>query len=663
MKTIVDIRILVPGFFLILALALCSCSPSGPVTITSPDGALLVTVRSDGGDRDSSLVYNVSFHGEAVVTDSNIEMILNDGTTFGEKLSINDVSSSSVNESYTIPAGKSSEVQNNFNEKVISLSNEDGKTMDMIFRAYDDGIAFRYRIPEQEQLDEIEITNELSTFSFPNDARYWGLHLNSYTTSYETDYTEAHLSEIPPDDLLSLPVLVEVSDEAWVGLSEANLENYAGMYVKRDALSPQTLYSSLSPLPDSSGILVKGTTPVISPWRVLMVADRPGRLSESNIILNLNDPVAIDDSWIKPGKAAWDWWSGSIVKGQDFEGRMDTRTMKHYIDFASDYDLEYMLVDAGWSAYIFGEGRPRMDITRMNPNIDIPELVTYGAERGVDIIIWLHWTAVDTQMDEAFPLYEEWGVKGVKIDFMDRDDQEMVDFYHRVAKKAAEHKLLVDFHGAYKPDGLRRTYPNVITREGVMGLEYSKWSDRNTPYQNAVYPFTRMLAGPMDYTPGGFNNAQQDQFEIRNREPMTQGTRCHQLALFVIYESPLMVLADYPDNYRGQPGVEFLSKVPSSWDETRALIDEVGELVSFARRRGNEWYMGTITDWTSRDVDIPLDFLGEGAYTAEIFADGPDAAEDATNVSMTTETVSSDDVLHVSLAPGGGHAVRFFPAQ
>ncbi|PYV08029.1 MAG: hypothetical protein DMG23_14610 [Acidobacteria bacterium] len=373
-------------------------------------------------------------------------------------------------------------------------------------------------------------------------------------------------------------------------------------------------------------------------------------------MLNLSAPSALSDtSWIKPGKAAWDWWSGSFARGVNFKPGMNTATMEHYIDFAADHHLEYMLIDEGWSTH--------EDITHWIAAVDLPEILDKARKRGVRVLLWMRWEAVQKHMAEAFPLYEKWGVAGVKVDFMDRDDQEMVNFYERVVRKAAEHHLVVDFHGAFKPTGLRRAYPNLLTREGVMGMEYSKWSERVTPEHDVTLPFTRMLAGPMDYTPGCFQNATRGEFKPRMVEPMCQGTRAHQLAMYVVFESPLAMLSDYPESYEKQPGMELLEKVPTVWDETKVLNGEPGKYVTIARRTDQNWFLGAMTNWDARDMEIPLGFLGPGEYDAEIFADGPDADKRATSLSVNKKRLKAGESLPVHLASGGGVAIVFTPAR
>jgi alpha-glucosidase len=340
---------------------------------------------------------------------------------------------------------------------------------------------------------------------------------------------------------------------------------------------------------------------------------------------------------------------------------MNTATMNHYIDFASDAGMPYMLIDAGWAAH--GEPASGSDLTHTQPDINMPEILQHAKSKNVRVWLWAHWTDISRQMDEAFPLFEKWGVAGVKIDFMDRNDQWMVNFYRRVVKKAAAHHLMIDFHGAYPPDGFRRTYPNLLTREGVMGAEYNKWSARVTPDHNVMLAFTRMLAGPMDYTPGGFGNSTREQFVPRNRQPMVQGTRAHALALYAIFESALQMVSDYPEAYKGQKDFDFVKAAPAAWDETHVVSGRPDDYISVARRHGREWFVGSITGWHAKEVDIPLEFLGRGDFIAEIYSDAPDAEVNPTHTAIEEKRVNAATLLHVKMAPGGGQAIHIRPAQ
>jgi len=380
---------------------------------------------------------------------------------------------------------------------------------------------------------------------------------------------------------------------------------------------------------------------------------------------NLNPPPAFaDTSWIKPGKASWDWWSGPYDENVSFKAGKNFETSKHYVDFSARSGFQYFMLDAGWCTRIMaGNNDSGSDITKPIAEMKMPELLAYAKSKNVGVWLWAHWTDIDRQMDEAFPLYEKWGIPGVKIDFMDRDDQWMVDFYHRVARKAAEHHLMVDFHGAYKPDGISRTWPNVITRESVMGLEYNKWSARITADHNVMLAFTRLLAGPMDYTPGGFHNATPAEFVPRNVQPMVMTTRAHQVALFVVYESPFEMVSDYPEIYQGTKELAFLGKVPTSWDETRVLNAKVGNYITIGRRHGKEWYVGSITGSHAEELDIPLEFLPAGDFVAEIYSDAKDAGDSPTHTAVETKKVNRTMRLKAPMVSGGGQAIRIYPAQ
>ncbi|MCG6921047.1 MAG: glycoside hydrolase family 97 protein [Acidobacteria bacterium] len=661
--------LLAPLLSLGVAAAAAGEGAPGTLSITSPDGR--IELRLFVGERTTEtgspprpqLAYQVSYRGQVLMDTSFLGLEIQGQRTLGDNVALVSSEGGSTDEQYKIPVGKSKVVRDHHNWLVAEYREEGfiPRRLNIEVRAFDDGVAFRYVLPEAPTPMEVRITGEATQFKLGRDAESWPLVLRSFRTSYEDHYPRQTLSGIHPEYLVAVPFLVEQPGVGWVAITEAHLEDYAGLYLTH-ADERTTMQARLAPRADQPELAVTGTTPLHSSWRVLMIGDEPGRLIESNILLNLNPPCAIEDtSWIKAGKTAWNWWSGSHAEGVDFEPGMNTATMKHYVDFAAGAGLEYMLIDAGWSA----RTRPGRggDITKVNPAVDMPEILRHARAKGVGIWLWAHWTAVEQQMDEAFPLYEAWGIAGVKIDFMDRDDQWMVDFYHRVAKKAAEHHLMIDFHGAYKPTGIRRTWPNVMTREGVMGLEYVKWSSRVTPTHNVTLPFTRMLAGPMDYTPGGFRNVTPAEFEPRNRQPLVLGTRAHQLALFVVIESPLQMVSDYPGAYAGQRDFAFVGAVPASWEETKVLNGRPGEYVTIARRRGDEWFLGSITNWTARELEVPLGFLGGGEYVAEIYGDAPEAETHPTMTTIEEKRVNAGSVLTLELATGGGAAIWLRPVD
>ena len=624
--------------------------------VTSPNGQIVFTLSDQ-----PALHYSVDFHGKRLLDDAGLGLELEGRPALSTGMHSLATRPGSNDETYTIPVGKTSSVRNHYNGLTADFANASGVKLSIEIRAFDDGVAFRYVVPAQAALTNVRLVAEQTQFRYSNDATLYPLVLNGFQSSYEDDYQMRTVSGLQPNWLIGLPLLAQVPGTGWVAITEADIDRYAGMYLRSDK-QLHSLRVELSPKIDLSGAVVDTDAPLETPWRVLMIGDTPGRLIESNMILNLNPPSKIaDTSWIKAGKSSWDWWSGDSATEVDFTPGMNTKTLKHYIDFASDSGFPYMLIDAGWAlanpGAKTGDYADLADITQHSPNVDLPELLKYAKQKNVRLWLWSHWTSVDKYMDQAFPLFEKWGVAGVKIDFMNRDDQWMVDWYRRVVTNAAAHHLMIDYHGAFKPDGLRRTYPNLVTREGVMGKEYSKWSDRVTPVHNTTLPFTRMLAGPMDYTPGGFNNSNLQNFVARNEKPMSLGTRAQELALYVVFESPLEMVSDYPEQYKGQKAFDFIKQVPSTWDEVHSIDGLPMRYISLARRSGKDWYIGSLTNWDQRDIKVPLDFLGDGKYTAEIYADAADAATNATHVDFSTRPVDRTTVLDIHLAPGGGSAI------
>ncbi|MFP5236934.1 MAG: glycoside hydrolase family 97 protein [Acidobacteriota bacterium] len=643
----------------------CSLAGAQSAQVKSPNGALEITVASASGG-SGGLDYSVEVGGRRLIDASGMGLKIAGQAPLGPGMKQVHVETGQVDSTYTIPVGKTSSVRDHYNWARAEFADASGRKLSIEMRAYDDGIAFRYDVPDQPALHQVRIQHELTEFKFAKDATLYPLLLDGFQSPYEDEYQQRQVNGIHKDWLIGLPLLAQVPGVGWVGITEADIDGYAGMYLRK-ADAPFALRAELSPRIDDPSYAVATATPFHSPWRVLMIGAEPGRLIESNIILNLNPPCKIaDTSWIRAGKSAWDWWSGDYAEGVDFKPGMNTATMKHYIDFASQSGFRYMLIDAGWA--LANRRSPDdyaavADITKVDPNVNMPELLRYAKEKHVKIWLWSHWTSVDKYMDQAFPLFEKWGVAGVKIDFMQRDDQQMVAWYRHVVETAAKYHLMIDFHGAYKPDGLRRTYPNLITREGVMGKEYLKWSARTSPLHNTTLPFTRMLAGPLDYTPGAFGNVTRAQFVPRMVQPMDLGTRAHELALYVVLESPLQMVSDYPERYKGQHDFEFIKQVPATWDEVRVLNGLPMENITIARRSGNDWYVGSITNWDARTVQVPLNFLGGGKYTAEIYADAADAGTNATHTTFTKQPVDKNTVLRVRMVSGGGNAVWIHPAQ
>jgi alpha-glucosidase len=653
-------------------LLLASAALSSSAELRSPDGRIVVTVgikeRLEPYPSGRRLYYSVAFRGTAILLDSPLGLDFADQAPLARDLAVEKETPRSFDTTWERVAGKSRQVRDHGNEITLDLVETAApqRRLSVVFRAYDDGVAFRYVLPEQPGLGAFRLAAERTEFRFAGNHTAWAASYGSFTTSQEKEFDETTLGAITAGSIVGLPLLVRAGSDAFVAISESDLRNWAGMYLAGHGAAANTLVSTLSPRPDEPGVAVVGRTPHRSPWRVLMIADDPGRLVESNLVANLATPLQLKDaSWIKPGRSAWDrWWSGDWAPAADFKVGMNTATMKYFTDLAAEMGWEYVIVDWTWYGPItdFKTGGPR-DCTKPIPGVDVPEIVRYAKAKNVKVVVWVYWRHLDQKLDEALALYERWGVAGIKVDFMDRDDQWMVNWYETVVRKAAEHRLTVDFHGAFKPTGLERAYPNNLTREGVLGNEYNKWSDRVTPLHKVTLPFTRMLAGPMDFTPGGFRHATKAGFKAQDSQPMVMGTRAAELALLVVYESPFAVICDSPDAYRGQVGTSFLKEVPATWDETRVLAGEVGRYIVVARRSGKRWFVGAITGSDGRTLDIPLDFLGgESLWKARIVADAPEAWVSPERAIEDTWTVRSVGKVTAHMAPGGGFAAILEPA-
>ena len=634
--------------------------------LKSPDGRLAITFETVEKNQPAPLgqiAYSVTVAGKPLIERSLLLLELQGQRPLGSQVQIAKVTPSSADETYQLVTGKASEVRDHYHALRLDLeeNNHAPRKLAIEARAYDDAIAFRYIVPEQNGLRELRLTKENTEFRISKDAVSYALVLPHYRTMYEAEYIRLNTGAFSGRNglsqrvLIGLPYLMHVPGVAWMAITEANLRDYSSMYLVNGSSdwSGHDFFSSLAP-GDDPDVIVTGTLPHHSAWRVLLIGDEPGRLIESNVITSLNPPSEVQDTaWIHSGLTAWDWWSGSI--GPDGKPAFTTATMKYYVDFAAKSGFPYMLIDAGWSA--------PGDITKINGKVDVPEVVRYAAAKNVKVWIWMNYLEADAQMEEAFPLYEKWGVAGLKIDFVERDDQRGIAFYYRAAKLAAAHHLMLDFHGATKPTGLSRTYPNVLGYEAVLGMEQSKAGARDSPPHRVMLPFTRMLAGRMDYTPGGFDNVTEDNFVNRSLHPMVMGTRAAQLAMYVVYEAPFQMVSDSPKAYEDQPAFEFIKHAPTTWDETKVLNGDPGQFITVARRKGGEWFLGSMTDWNSRELDLPLSFLGPGRYTAEVYADAPDADQYPKGVVVQKKTVERNSRLSFKLAQGGGYAVRFIPVK
>jgi len=576
-----------------------------------------------------------------------------------------------VDEMIPAPVYKRFQVKDRYNQMVLS-SGKQG----LVVRAYDDGIA--YRLTYKSNIP-YTVYNEQADFTFPADYPMYASYVkrgddgdfeSQYINSFENTYEHESITKFKSSRLLFLPVLVELPHGMKVCITEADLDNYPGMYLVGGGDTP-VLTSHFAPVPKTTvqgghNMLQKFVTSreeyiardanAQLPWRVIAVAGNDAELAASDIVFRLGKPLRIaDTSWIKPGKVAWDWWNAWNLYGVDFRAGINNETYKYYIDFAAENGIEYVILDEGWAV------NKKADLMQVVPEIDLPELVTYADGKNVGLILWAGYWTFHRDMENVVKHYADMGIKGFKVDFMDRDDQEMVRFINEASELCARYNMLVDFHGMYKPTGAQRTWPNVINYEGVNGLEQLKWSPKG--YDQVTYdvqiPFIRQFAGPMDYTQGAMRNAIKKNYNPVNSEPMSQGTRCRQLATYVIFDSPLNMLCDNPSNYKREPEcTAFIARIPTVWDETLGLDGKVGEYITMARRSGDEWYVGGLTNWDKRDITVDLSFLGEGFYEIELFKDGINADRAACDYKRVVMPVPEDRQLKVTLFPGGGFAGR-----
>jgi len=625
--------------------------------ISSPDGKIVINVRVG-----SDIKWSATYENKEILSSVKTAMILGDGKILGTNETVKKSLLNHINEILKPEvAYKKSETVNNCNALLLTFKTG----FSIQFRAYNDGIAYRF---ETAFKDSLVIKNEISELEFPSGTKSWYPLEKGFMSHNENIFIFSSLDTITNKHLASLPVLFQ-SDGTDILLTESDIEDYAGMWV-RGAGSGKIqgtwpAYPAEETLSGDRNLRVTKTKDYIAktegtrtfPWRVFVIAGEDGKLIESDLVYKLAAPNRLKETgWIKPGKVAWDWWNANNIYGVDFKSGINNETYKYYIDFASKNGIEYVVLDEGW--YKLG------NVLEVMPGMDIPELCRYAADKNVGIILWVVWKSFYDKIDQALDQFTKWGVKGVKVDFMQRDDQKMVDFYWEAARKAADHHMLIDFHGAYKPDGLGRTYPNALTREGVKGMENDKWSKDINPGHDVTLPFTRMVAGPMDYTPGAMINMDQANFNPLFTRPESQGTRVHQMALYVAYESPLQMLADSPSNYmKEQECTDFIVKVPVVWDDIRVLAGKVGDYLLLARRSGKEWFAGALTNWSPRDMDLDLSFLGEGDYIMEVFQDGINADKYASDYKHLKLDVKPGLKMKIHLAPGGGWVARITPKQ
>ena len=632
-----------------------SASTQTSYSLKSPDGRIEIRVRTT-----ERIKYDVVLKDKVLLQDSDLSINI-DHNTLGVNPKVvahKERSSNQVLE--PVVRQKFAKIRENYNE--LRLEMEGGYAV--VFRAYNEGAA--YRLETSLPQNEVKVYGEEATFNFPGSYTVYYPQEESFFSHNERKYLPQAMNQIAPTAIASLPAVVDV-DGVKVAIAESDVEDYPGLWLRGTSgnglsaiFEPYPLKEKLERDRDYKVVesadyiaVTKGTRTF--PWRLVGIAERDADLITNPLVWLLEKPSQVQDtSWIKPGKVAWDWWNANNVYGVNFKSGVNTETYKYYIDFAAKYGIPYIILDEGW--YKLG------NVLEVVPEINIPELTAYGKQKNVGVILWVVWKSLNDQLEPALNQFSQWGVKGIKVDFMQRNDQLLMNFYHNLSRETAKRKMLVDFHGAQKPASLTRTWPNLISTEGVRGLEWSKWSAETDPPHTVTLPFTRMFLGPMDFTPGAMINAQKASFAAIHERPMSLGTRCHQLAMYVVYESPLQMLADSPSNYLREPEMmEFLKPVPSEWDESKALDGKIAEYVVVARRNGRDWYVGAMTNWTPRELEVDLSFLPAGNFAMEAYQDGVNADRYGSDYKQVKSKVSKTTKLKLKLAPGGGWAARIHP--
>ncbi|MCT4586930.1 MAG: glycoside hydrolase family 97 protein [Carboxylicivirga sp.] len=621
--------------------------------IQSPDKQIKLSVIIT-----DKIYYQVGRNKQVILNYSPMSMALSTGQVLGLNPVVEKANERSVNEEIKPVWGITSKIADNYNELKLKMKGH----YSLVFRAYNDGVAYRFVTNFK---NNITVTDEEVLYRFVKNEPVLAHIVEHFQTSFEKFFTRTDLHGLDTT-LVSMP-LVTNGPNYKVAITESDLYDYPGMYLTRQSTIKQKLvgvFPKAAKKTELSGFALfndkvierhnylaktKGTRAF--PWRVMIITEDDKGLANNNLVYQLARPAAIDTDWIQPGKVVWDWWNDWNLTGVDFEAGVNNKTYEYYIDFAANNNIPYVILDEGWS-YQF-------DVLLPVNEIDVPHLVNYAKERGVKLMLWCVWHTLDRQLGTALDLFEKWGIAGIKVDFIDRDDQYAINYYERVAKAAAERKLLVDFHGCSKPTGLHRTYPNLINFEGVRGNEWNKFDpEGNPPGHGLDLIFTRMITGPMDYTPGAMNNSIKAEWLTKNTNTASQGTRVRELAMYVTYFSPLQMLCDAPTQYEKYPDIlDFLSDVPVSWDETVVLEAEIGKKVVMARRKGNDWYIGAMTDWNEREVSVNLDFLANGQYDATLFLDGVNANKNAEDYQVKKQIVSNATQLPVTMKQGGGAVI------
>ncbi|MCL1096124.1 glycoside hydrolase family 97 protein [Shewanella kaireitica] len=631
--------------------------------LASPNGQITLEISSG-----KTFVYSVSIAGKPVLKDAIAALEFSGGDSKVNGINVYNVSGTTVDRTLMPHVQqKSQHIKEHYNQITLAFN----QNWQLTFRLFDQGLGYRFSTTSG---GDVTVISETAEFNFGQNLDVLFPEEKSFVSHNERLYLPMQLNAIEPSQFASLPLLVDGGDFKLV-ISETGLKDYPGMWLRGDSsnilkgIFPKyVVKAELKEKSDrNENILqraafnaknVKLTQGVGRhyPWRMFAIAQNDAELLTNELSYLLADDLAIDPSWIKPGQVAWDWWNANNIHGVDFKAGINTETYKYYIDFAAKYGIEYIVLDEGWH---------HLDsVLNVVDDIDVEAIIDYGKSKNVDVILWVIWKTLDNELTLALDTFEQWGAAGIKVDFMQRDDQAMVNYYWKIAEESANRQLLVDFHGSYKPAGLRRAYPNVITREGVRGLEHNKWADYITAEHNLTLPFIRQVAGPMDYTPGAMVNSQPDNFRIVFNRPMSKTTRAHQIAMYVVYESPLQMLADSPSNYLNEhESTVFISQIPTVWDETIVISAKLSDHIITARRSGKEWFIAAMGNGEARKFNIDLPFLEPGMYQLKSIADGLNADKYASDYQVASMVVSKSTKLNLVLAPSGGWVGHLVPIK
>lgn len=645
-----------------LALSVLAFAAPRQYSVASPDGSIVVAIDP------AAISYSVSVDGDQVLAPSHLSLTLNDGTAYNGQVKFKKAVKTSVNQTIDAAIYRKAKIEDNYNQIELQYA-----TFKVLFRAYNDGVAYRFVSLSKKPF---EVKSEQVEFAFPDNRNAWIPFVNQNDeaefdaqlhNSFENQYKYQDIAAWDVKHLAFLPLMIDAPKGVKLCISEADLLAYPGMFLYNgdcnnslEGYFPK--YPTSKDIGDGDGrsFYVRSTADYIAkceagcsfPWRLIGISRQDREMADNDMIYRLATPAdpSVDYSWVKPGKVAWDWWNNWNIYGVDFESGVNTDTYKYYIDFASKNGIDYVIMDEGWSVGF-------EDLFHVVPEIDLQGIIDYGKEKNVGIILWAGYGPFQKDIEGACKKYSEMGVKGFKVDFMDSCDQPVVEFHREAAETAAKYGLMVDFHGTYKPTGLHRTYPNVINYEGIYGQENMKWNDNcDQVTYDVTVPFIRFFAGPADYTQGAMRNANKENFRAVWDEAMSQGTRCHQLAMYVVFSSPLNMLCDAPTNYLNEAEcTQFIAEIPEVWDETVSLDGKVAEYSVIARRSGDTWYVGALGNWDERDLDIKCDFLPDGDYEVTVFQDGVNANKVARDYKKYTKDLCKCKKLHAHLASGGGY--------